>query len=164
MAATAQAKADEAREVTITRAFDAPRAQVFRMWTDPAHLARWWGPVEFTNPVCEIDARPGGRMYIVMHGPKGTPYDADFPMSGTFHDVVAPERIVFTAFAQDFDGTRQLESLTTVTFVERDGRTILTVHARAVPLVPAGEPMVEGMAMGWTQSIDKLEALLKQTS
>ena len=45
------------RTLVITRVFDAPRALVFRAWTDPKHVARWWGPRGFTNPVCEIDAR-----------------------------------------------------------------------------------------------------------
>ena len=57
------------REITITRVFDAPRALVFQAWTDAKHLAQWWGPHGFTNPVCEIDPRPGGAIYIVMQAP-----------------------------------------------------------------------------------------------
>ncbi len=160
MSAAAPIKPDAAREVTITRVFNTPRSRLFRMWTDPAEVARWWGPKDFTNPVCELDVRPGGRMRIVMRGPKGTPYDADFPMSGTFLEVVEAERIVFSAFAEDADGKPLIESLTTVTFTERDGKTTLTVHARGVPLVPLAIPMVDGMEVGWTQSIDRLAALV----
>jgi uncharacterized protein YndB with AHSA1/START domain len=54
------------REVTITRVFDAPRALVFKAWTDPKHLAKWWGPQGYTNPVCEFDARVGGVIRIHM--------------------------------------------------------------------------------------------------
>ncbi|HXP75753.1 MAG TPA: SRPBCC domain-containing protein, partial [Stellaceae bacterium] len=57
------------RTVVITRVFDAPRTLVFKAWTDAAHLARWWGPKGFTNPVCEVDARPGGGLRIVMRAP-----------------------------------------------------------------------------------------------
>jgi hypothetical protein len=54
------------REVVITRVFDAPRGLVFKAWTDPEHMARWWGPKGFTNPICELDARVGGAWRIVM--------------------------------------------------------------------------------------------------
>ncbi|MGB7036228.1 MAG: SRPBCC domain-containing protein, partial [Xanthobacteraceae bacterium] len=62
------------REVTITRSFDAPRALVFRAWTDAAQLAQWWGPQGFTNPVCEFEARLGGKIRIHMRSPDGTLY------------------------------------------------------------------------------------------
>ncbi len=56
------------REIIITRMFDAPRALVFKAWTDPRHVARWWGPKGVTNPVCELDVRPGGAIRIDMRG------------------------------------------------------------------------------------------------
>src|SRR5439155_12002397 len=100
------------RELTLTRVFDAPRSTVFKLWTDPKHMARWWGPHGFTNPRCELDARPGGKIHIDMRAPDGTVY----PMTGTFREVVEPERLVFMAVAEDHAGTPLLESLTTVTF------------------------------------------------
>ncbi len=69
MTATAQAAPPAKRELNITRIFDAPRSLVFKMWTDPKHVAQWWGPKGFTNPVCERDVRPGGALRIVMRGP-----------------------------------------------------------------------------------------------
>ena len=69
MAVAARDKTLAEREVTITRVFDAPRATVFRAWTDADRLARWWGPKGFTNPVCEIDARVGGAIRIHMRRP-----------------------------------------------------------------------------------------------
>jgi uncharacterized protein YndB with AHSA1/START domain len=62
------------QELIITRVFDAPRKLVFKAWTDPKHVAQWWGPNGFTNPVCELDVRPGGAIRIDMHGPDGTIY------------------------------------------------------------------------------------------
>jgi uncharacterized protein YndB with AHSA1/START domain len=152
------------REAVITRTFDAPRSLVFRMWTDPKHLARWWGPKEFTNPICEADVRPGGRLYIVMRGPKGTPYDADFPMSGVFQEIIAPERIIFTSQAEDKDGKALLKAVNTVTFTEAGGKTTLTIECRATALVPMAVQMIDGMQAGWTQSIDKLGALVAQAT
>jgi uncharacterized protein YndB with AHSA1/START domain len=70
--------AHEEQELVLTRVFDAPRELVFKVWTDPKHLARWWGPRGFTNPVCELDLRPGGAILIHMRGPDGTVY----PMTG----------------------------------------------------------------------------------
>jgi uncharacterized protein YndB with AHSA1/START domain len=71
MTATAQATPTATREVTLTRTYDAPRSLVFRMWTDPVHMAQWWGPKLFTNPVCELDVRPGGKIWICHARPQG---------------------------------------------------------------------------------------------
>jgi uncharacterized protein YndB with AHSA1/START domain len=141
--------------LVITRVLDAPRALVFRAWTDPVHVARWWGPKSFTNPVCELDVRPGGTLRIVMRAPDGT----DYPMTGTFHDVVEPERLSFTDIPLDAAGNRLAEGFTTVTFAEEGGRTRLTVETSATAL-PGAEWMLEGMDQGWTQSIDRLEEML----
>lgn len=141
--------------VRISRVIKAPRARVFSAWIIPGQMAQWWGPQDFTNPVCEVDARPGGRILVHMCAPDGTIY----PMTGTFHEVVAPKRLVFTAFAEDHDGNALLESDTTVAFEEKDGKTTVTVAARAVGLVPIAPQMLAGMNAGWTQSLEKLEEL-----
>ena len=148
------------KSIRITRVYDAPRALVWKAWTEPKHLAQWWGPKNFTNPTCEVDVRPGGAIWIVMRGPKGTDYDQDFPMSGTFHEVVELERLVFTAVAEDKDGNPLLKAHTTVTFEEQGGRTTVTVLANAVGLAPIAPQMLAGMEAGWTQSLEKLADLL----
>ena len=71
------------RELVLARVFDAPREVVFKAWTNVEHLKRWWGPKNFTNPVCEVDVRPGGAMRIHMRGPDGTIY----PMTGVFQEI-----------------------------------------------------------------------------
>lgn len=81
---------DADREVVSTRRYDAPRATVFRAFSDPAILARWWGPEGSTNTFHEFDLRTGGRWRFVMHGPDGR----DYQMDKTFVDVAAPERVV----------------------------------------------------------------------
>jgi uncharacterized protein YndB with AHSA1/START domain len=147
------------REVTLTRILDAPRELVFKVWTDPEHLARWWGPHGFTNPVCNVDPRKGGKILIHMRGPDGVVY----PMSGTFHEIVPPERLVFLSAAEDQDGEAVLESLTTVTFALHGNRqTKLTVHAHARGLKPIAAQYLEGMQAGWTQSLERLDAHLRQ--
>jgi uncharacterized protein YndB with AHSA1/START domain len=159
MTAKTQAKLPNERTVTITRVFDAPRELVFRMWTEPEHMAEWWGPQCFTNPVCELDVRPGGKILIHMRGPDGTVY----PMTGIFHEVVALKLIVFTAFAEDIEGNRLLESLTTVTFAAQGSKTKLTVNATAKGLAPIAPQMLAGMEAGWTQSLEKLADLLAKS-
>jgi uncharacterized protein YndB with AHSA1/START domain len=154
MSAAAPSAAPMWREVTITRLVAAPRDLVFRAWTEPAHLARWWGPQGFTNPVCEVDARVGGELRIVMRGPDGT----DYPMRGVFREVVAPERLVFTNFPVDAQDRPLMDGLTTVTFGAEGGKTRLTIATRATGLAAVAARMLEGMQAGWTQSIDRLEA------
>jgi uncharacterized protein YndB with AHSA1/START domain len=79
-------------EVRIERVIAAPREQVFRAWTDPEVLRRWWGPGEFTTAFAEVDLRPGGEYLLVMQPPHGDPMH----LAGTFREVVAPERLVYT--------------------------------------------------------------------
>src|SRR5262249_57658906 len=74
MTVAARDKTLAEREITITRVFDAPRATVFRAWTDANQLAQWWGPKGFTNPVCEIEARVGEAIRIHMRSPDGSVY------------------------------------------------------------------------------------------
>lgn len=143
-------------EVILTRVFDAPRSLVFKAWTDPKMMAKWWGPEGFTNPVCEMDVRPGGKMLIHMQGPDGAVY----PMTGVFREVIAPERLVFSDVAEDLDGNPLLEGVTTVTFEEQGAKTKLTVRSSARAVEPIGDEMLKGMNEGWSQSLDRLGDLL----
>jgi uncharacterized protein YndB with AHSA1/START domain len=145
------------RTVTITRLLDAPRELVFRLWTDPKHMAQWWGPHGFTNPRCELDVRPGGAIRIDMQGPNGVVY----PMTGTFREIMPPRRLVFEAVAEDNAGNALLRSLTVVTLADEGGKTRLTVHADAIGLSPLAPQMLGGMEAGWTQSLEKLADVAK---
>ena len=140
-------------EVHLTRIFDAPRELVFKAWTDPKHVAQWWGPKGFTNPVCELDVRPGGAILIHMRGPDGVVY----PTKGVFHEIALPERLVFTTSAfEDEDGNPQLEVLNTVTFVELSGKTKLTLKAVVVKSTPEVAASLAGREEGWSQSLGRL--------
>ena len=109
-------------ELRLTRTYDAPRSRVFRAFTDPQHLAQWWGPHGFTTPTCRIDARPGGELYLEMRGPDGTPWETPYPMYGEFVEVAEPEKIVFRAILKNSDGSIFLENLNTVTLTEANGK------------------------------------------
>ncbi len=159
MTATAKTTPYGEASVTLTRVFDAPRALVWKAWTDPTMMAQWFGPRGFTNPVCELDVRVGGSLRIVMRGPDGN----DYPMKGVFREVLKPERLVFTTIAIDNDGNHLLEGETTVILAEKNGKTTLTLKTYAAGLVPVAPKMLAGMEAGWTQSIDKLEELVPRS-
>ncbi len=142
--------------IDISRVFDAPRALVWKAWTDPKMMAQWFGPRGFTSSVPELDVQVGGALRIVMHGPDGN----DYPMRGEFLEVTPPARLVFTNIAIDGDGNHLLEGETTVTLTEQNGKTTLRVVSHAVGKVPMAPQMLAGMEAGWTQSIDKLGELV----
>ncbi|MGA7712571.1 MAG: SRPBCC domain-containing protein [Rhizomicrobium sp.] len=147
------------RELTLTRVLNAPRALVFKAWTDPKMLATWWGPKGFTNPRGEVDARPGGAIHIDMRAPDGTVY----PMDGRYEEVVAPERLVFKSGALDKNGKTIFTVLTTVTFAETGGKTTLTMHARVVEIFDViAERHLGGMNEGWNQSLDRLGVFVEK--
>jgi uncharacterized protein YndB with AHSA1/START domain len=144
------------REVVITRVFDAPRELVFKAWTEPERLMRWFGPHGFTVPRCEVDLRLGGAWHIVMRGPNGD----EHPCGGAYREIAEPERLVFTNRAMDAEGNLLLDGLTTVLLEEHAGKTKLTLRTSAKGLVPYAAQMLSGMEIGWTQSLERLEQLV----
>ena len=140
-----------------SRLLDAPRELVFLAFTDPKHLAQWWGPEGFTNPVCEADMRPGGKINIVMRGPDGTEY----PMLGICEEAVEPERIVMmTSALADANGVPALEVRNALSLRDLGGNTELSLHAHVVKAAPGAARALEGMEDGWNGSLDRLAQLL----
>lgn len=159
------------RMFTLSRWLDAPRDRVWRAWTDGRELAQWWGPHGYTNPVAEADVRPEGALRIVMRSPD----NVDLQMSGRFLDVDPPYRLVFTDEVADgpaiwhetLDGYRPslppgspLRITVTVTFEERDGGTQLTIESAFASDEDRDAVMRMGAANGWSESLEKLEALV----
>jgi uncharacterized protein YndB with AHSA1/START domain len=141
--------------LVFTRIIDATTKAVFEAWINPQHLAKWWGPKGFTNPVCELDARPGGAILIHMCGPDGQV----IPMKGTFHEIVQNQRIVMSTSAfEDEGGNPQIVGLNTITFEEHEGKTKLTVQDVVTKATPEMAAALDGMDEGWKQSVDRLEA------
>ena len=144
------------RELYISRYYTVSRQQVFRAWTDPKQLSRWWGPKDFTTPVCEIEPRVGGRLRIVMRGPDGT----DYPMQGTVTDIRNNERFAFDYEALDQAGKPALQGRLSVTFADEDGKTRLSLSTYAEGLGPDAVYMLEGMETGWNQSLDRFARMI----
>ena len=154
------------RELTITRVYDAPREAVWKAWTDPELVKKWWGPRGVTNPTCEWDARPNGKIYIVMLAGKelGNFAGQEWPMNGTFVEVKPTDKLVYTSGAlEDRRGSQtMIEAKTTVTFDEIGKKTKLTVHIVVTRLSdsPKAAFAVQGMEAGWNQQLDKLGEML----
>jgi len=143
-------------DLVITRVFDAHRELVFRAWTESKHVAQWWGPNGFTAPVCELDVRAGGAIRIEMRAPNGVTY----PMTGTFNEIIEPERLVFVSSALDENGNSMFDILNVVTFADQHGKTALTLQARVIKATVQAPQYLKGMQAGWTQSLDRLGAHL----
>jgi uncharacterized protein YndB with AHSA1/START domain len=111
------------RSIVGTRVFDAPRELVFSVWTDPKHLAQWWGPNGFSTTTLAFDFRPGGVWRFVMHGPDGR----DYQNRVTFDEIVPPARIVYRHGGGD--DVEPVQFSQTVTFEDLgNGKTRLTWH------------------------------------
>lgn len=145
------------RSFRFSRSFAAPRELVFRAWTEPQHLARWWGPHGFSNPRCDFAAHPGGAIRIDMRGPDGVIY----PMTGTVEDITPPQRLVFSSAALDEAGKPAMRVRNTVTFSEADGITTVTIDAHASDVTPLGAMYLSGMTEGWGQSLQRLDETIE---
>src|ERR1700677_4428258 len=106
----------DARSIITVREFDAPRELVFSLFTDPKHLAQWFGPNGFTTTTSSFDMRPGGVWRFVMHGPDGR----DYQNRVTYEEVVPPERIVYR------HGGGPVQFTQTITFDDLGGKTRIT--------------------------------------
>lgn len=151
-------------ELVITRVFSAPRELVWRFWTNPDLMMKWWGPEVFTAPFCKIDLRVGGEYLYCMRSPEGQ----DFWSKGVYREIVEPERLVMTdSFADEkgntvpasyynMPGNWPLELSLTVIFEEFEGKTKFTLRHIGMP-----EVMIKLAEIGWKESFDKLADALK---
>lgn len=147
------------REIVITRVFNAPRELVFKAWSKPEYLARWWGPKGWTLPISTMDFRPGGQWHYCMKGPEGEQSCG----LAIYHEIVPPERIVYTDYFADAEGNPKEglpESRITVEFTEHDGATKLTSTALYKTKEDLDKVLKMGMEEGMTESLNRLEEFL----
>ena len=145
--------------LVIERIFDAPVELVWKAWTDPEHMKRWFGPRDYTCPVVEIDLRVGGKNLNCMRSSEGQ----DIWSTGTYKEIVPMKRLVITDSFADENGNpvpathygmpeMPMEMLISVEFEDLGGRTKMTLRHEGLP---AGD-MREGAGQGWSESFDKL--------
>jgi uncharacterized protein YndB with AHSA1/START domain len=159
MAPEHQPAPDEAaRTILTTRLFEAPRALVFEAFTDPRHLAQWWGPNGFTTTTHAMDLRPGGVWRFVMHGPDGTDYQNRI----TYDEVRAPERLVYRHGGAGGD-LKPVQFHVTVTFEDVGGKTRLTMRM-VFPSAAERDRVAEkyGAVEGAKQTLERLAGYLPQ--
>jgi uncharacterized protein YndB with AHSA1/START domain len=147
-------------ELLITRVFDAPRDLVFKAWTDPARLMRWWAPKGCTTPHCTVDLRVGGVFHYCMRLPDGR----EIWGLGVYKEIVEPERVVYIDTFADAKGIpvppahygmssgHPSETLVTVTFSEQNGKTKLSLRHS----IPESFVEREGIQKGWVDMLDRL--------
>ncbi len=147
------------RELVLTRIFDAPPAKVFRAWTDPQILVKWFAPLPWTTPSAELDVRPGGSNLIVMRSPDGQ----DFPNRGVYLEVVENEKLVFTdAFTTAWEPSAKPFFTGILTFEDMgDGRTRYTARARHWSVEDKENHEKMGFHEGWGRCADQLSEVLK---
>jgi uncharacterized protein YndB with AHSA1/START domain len=136
------------RTIVITRVFDAAPDLVFAAWTRTEHLARWFGPKNFTAPEIKADTRVGGEWRVCIRSPDGT----DYWMHGIYREIVPPRRLVFTHVWEEGHGAKGHETLITVTFEDVGGKTKMTFK-KAV-LVSVHERNEQHA--GWSECFDRL--------
>jgi uncharacterized protein YndB with AHSA1/START domain len=142
------------RDLLVIRDFDAPRVLVFEAITRPELVRQWMlGPGGWTMPVCDVDLRPGGAFRYVWRKD-----GKDMGLSGTFREIVPPERIVHTeTFDQDWTGG---EAEVTTVLHETDGRTTLSMTVRYASAAARAGAMATGMVDGMSGTYDRLADLL----
>ena len=142
------------REVVIRRTFDGPARFVFAAWTTPELIMKWWTPKSFgiTFISCEADVRPGGTYRFVMGHPS---FDQPMAFVGRYLEVDPPRRLVWTNEEGGEDG-----SVTTVTFEEKDGRTLLVLRDVYPNKAALDEAMASGAIGGFPEQFDQLDILI----
>lgn len=146
-----------AHQIVITREFDAPRDLVWQAWTRPEHVAAWWGPRGFATRVETLELRPGGRWRYVMIGPDGREY----PATGTFREVVPPERFVTTdEFGEDFEAPPGMDlpqgMMLTCELEDLGERTRVTLRIAHESAESRRRHEEMGVVPGWNSSLDCL--------
>jgi uncharacterized protein YndB with AHSA1/START domain len=153
------------QEHTFERTYAAPIADVWRAWTDPELLRRWWGPEKTTIVECEVDPRVGGRIRIVMEATAemGKYAGTRWPLEGTFTSVEEPHRLAYeaTSWTEGEEGAT-IEHVNEVELVEQGEHTVvnLRIHVTEIGAGVKARLAAYGMKWGYDSQLDKLDALL----
>jgi uncharacterized protein YndB with AHSA1/START domain len=145
------------RDLVLTRLIDAPRAKLFRAWTDPELIKQWFTPRPWTTPIVETDVRPGGASYILMKGPEGE----EFPTRGVYLEVVENVRLVFTdAYTTAWEPSEKPFMTAIITFEDEAGQTRYTARARHWTVADREAHEKMGFHEGWGKATDQLAVLV----
>lgn len=156
-------------DFVLTRVFDAPREKVWRAWTEREQLMQWFGPKGFTMPVAKLDFRPGGVFHYALHAPDGSEMWGKW----VFKEIFAPQKLVMVTSFSDPQGgvtrhsmapTWPLETLSTTTLAEVNGKTLLKIHWSPLNASELEiKTFMEGhssMQQGWGGTLEQLTVYL----
>jgi uncharacterized protein YndB with AHSA1/START domain len=147
------------REFTVTRTVNAPARIVFEAWTNPEHFKRWWTPKSYGMTIhsCEIDARTGGGYKLMISHPAYAPQPMAF--FGKYIEVTPPTRLVWTN-----EENGEAGPVTTVTFEEKGGKTLLVMRDLYPSKEALNAAMESGATGGFEETFDQLDAFLRETA
>ena len=143
----------EDRVLLFTRVFDAPRSLVFRAWTDPKQLVKWFAPEGFSVAFLEMDVRPGGAWRKCMRSPEGLEYWR----RGVYLEIVKPERLVFTYISDDPASDPEHETVVTMIFEDQGSKTLMTFRQQEFESAAARD----SHQFGWTSCMQRFAAFLE---
>jgi len=141
-------------QILITRQFDAPRHLVYRAYTTPELIRRWWPGHRCRCASVEVDLRPGGSWRYVMTANAG--FDVAF--HGEFLEIIDGERIVST---EVFEGAPEAAAVTTTSFAEHDGRTMLSILVQHISQENRDMHLNSGMELGMQEAMNQLEEVAR---
>jgi uncharacterized protein YndB with AHSA1/START domain len=134
------------RELRASRFFKAPRPLVYRMWTEPEHIAQWWGPRGFTTTIQQMDVREGGEWRFILHGPDGT----DYPNHTVYEEIAPPERLVLKHLSWPHHRMH-------IRFTDAEGGTNVSIHMLFEEAADFNKVVLEyGAAKGLRENLDRL--------
>jgi uncharacterized protein YndB with AHSA1/START domain len=142
-------------QVVITRTFDAPRELVYRCFTEPELITKWWGPRRYTTTIETMEVRKGGLWRFVQHGPEGEEYG----FWGVTHDLVAPERVVQTF---EFEGVPGHVAMETLVLEDLGGKTRMVQMSVFQSVADRDGMVASGMESGVVESHERLDELVKE--
>jgi uncharacterized protein YndB with AHSA1/START domain len=142
--------------ITIVHVFDAPRELVFRNWIDATDVRTWFAPDNCTVTFCEVDARPGGKWRVEYHYAFG----GEFIEHGEFHEVVEPERLVFSLIQEDGEGNVRHRTLITVSFATVGAKTEMTFTQTGFETSRRRDDNIAG----WNECFQKLSTHIANTA
>ncbi len=145
------------RDLILKRTIEAPPAAVYRAWTEPALLQRWFAPRPWTTPRVELDVRRGGASLIVMRDPEGN----DYPNRSVYLEVEPGRRLVFTdAFVSAWEPSETPFMTVSLTFEEADGKTLYTALVRHWTFNDRKRHEDMGFHDGWGRCADQMEQVV----
>lgn len=161
--------------IVIERIFDAPREMVWKAWTDPEIVKKWWGPEGFTAPSTKVDLRVGGKYIYAMRGPEGSEWDRIMYSSGIYKEIVPNEKLVVTDYFSDSEGNKidpkdygmpdntpdEMQVIVRFEDAGKEKTKLSIIYPKPESEEQFQAMLKSGMKEGWNSSLDKFAASLK---